>query len=152
MTIPSKIVGFLRVFTLGPEKYPGWDPSLILVMAGAIVVAIVPIQYIIRKRDDMFPAQPLLFPQEPRYQSWLQPKSWSKHPHKAQSILGALMFGSGWVCSGLCPGPALVLAGGGSPAVICLFMPPLILGTYVGLKFQCKTGIHTEPVVNPQSL
>lgn len=102
MTDPGKVQAFLDVTG-------AWDPSLALVMAGAISVASV------------------LFPLGSRL-----PRSWpgGRAPTSASGVIntplivGSLLFGVGWGISGICPGPALVGVGAGflpsTIFVICL--------------------------------
>jgi uncharacterized protein len=97
MANPAKVIGFL-------DLSGAWDPSLALVMAGAIAVA--------------FPAF-----------TWARrcTRAWSgcalqlptaKHIDRPL-LLGSLAFGAGWGLAGYCPGPALVSLGTGSqPAVV----------------------------------
>lgn len=93
MANPAKVQGFL-------DLAGDWDPSLALVMAGAIAVAM-----------------PLFRVAEAR--SRAQRPSWSgavislpgKHGLTRSLILGSVLFGIGWGLAGICPGPALVLLG-----------------------------------------
>ncbi len=85
MTQPSKVVGFLDVFG-------SWDPSLIFVMVGAILVHLVTYR-LIRRR-----ASPLLSPE------WHVPTNKRITP---ALITGSLLFGVGWGLGGFCPGPAM---------------------------------------------
>lgn len=85
MTQPQKVVGFLDLFG-------SFDPSLIFVMAGAIIVHFVTYR-LIRKKDS-----PLLHPE------WLVP---TKKDITPALIIGSFIFGVGWALGGFCPGPAL---------------------------------------------
>ncbi len=85
MTQPQKVVGFLDVFGK-------WDPSLIFVMVGGIIVHFVTYK-LIRKRKS-----PLL------HTSWHVP---TKNEITPALIIGALLFGIGWGLGGFCPGPAV---------------------------------------------
>lgn len=85
MTQPQKVIGFLDLFG-------NWDPSLIFVMAGAIVVHFVTYK-LIRKRKS-----PLLSTQ------WHVP---TKKEITPALIIGAFIFGVGWALGGFCPGPAI---------------------------------------------
>lgn len=92
MANPAKVLGFLDIAGL-------WDPSLALVMIGAIAVAFVAFWY-----SKKMP------------QSLLNTKfSWPEATAITKPLLaGSALFGLGWGLVGLCPGPALVLAGTGS--------------------------------------
>ena len=97
MTIPAKITGFLDVGG-------AWDPTLALVMAGAIAVY-APLARIIERRQ-----RPLV---AARFH-WPAPRAID-----ARLVGGAAIFGVGWGLSGYCPGPALAsLAGGASSAIV----------------------------------
>ncbi|WP_313314233.1 DUF6691 family protein [Stutzerimonas nitrititolerans] len=87
MADPAKVVGFLDLFGR-------WDPSLGLVMAGAIAVAIVPMQWARRQQRSLLGA-PMQLPLRRRPDRRL--------------IGGSLLFGIGWGIAGICPAPALSL-------------------------------------------
>jgi hypothetical protein len=92
MANPAKVLGFLDIAGL-------WDPSLALVMLGAIAVA-----FIAFRVSKTMP------------QSLLKTKfHWPEATAITRPLLaGSALFGLGWGLVGLCPGPALVLAGTGS--------------------------------------
>lgn len=102
MTDPAKVVGFLDL--LG-----NWDPSLALVMGGAIVVGFVAFS-VARKRERSFLGAPMRLPTATKIDRRL--------------VLGSLIFGAGWGLAGYCPGPALAsLASGGiKPLIFTLAM------------------------------
>ena len=104
MSNPAKVVGFLNLFG-------DWDPSLGLVMAGALAV-FAPAYWMTRGRSRPFFA--LDFPALP---------SLVDRP----LIAGALIFGVGWGLSGFCPGPAVVAAGFGDWHV-WLFLAAMLVG------------------------
>jgi uncharacterized protein len=86
MVNPAKVLGFLDIFG-------AWDPSLALVMGGAVAVSA--LGYLIAKRRGV----PVLAPRlEIPTRRDLDPRL----------IGGAALFGIGWGLVGLCPGPALV--------------------------------------------
>ncbi|WP_350296616.1 DUF6691 family protein [Limnohabitans sp. Rim8] len=86
MTDPSKVIGFLDIFGL-------WDPSLALVMGGAITVGFFAFA-LAKKRTVNFLGGALHLPT-------------SRHIDKPL-VIGAVLFGAGWGLAGFCPGPALV--------------------------------------------
>ena len=105
MTIPARVTGFLDIFGR-------WDPSLALVMAGALAVHLPFVQWLSRSR------------RAPEQRS-------AGDPIDALLVLGAAVFGVGWGLSGLCPGPALVSLAGGRPDVF-LFVAAMFGGMLVG--------------------
>lgn len=91
MANPAKVLGFLDIGGL-------WDPSLALVMAAAVAIAILGFTWA-KKRKVSLLGQPLQLPTSNRIDRRL--------------IGGSLLFGAGWGLAGICPGPALVLLGAG---------------------------------------
>ena len=87
MTNPSKVMGFLNVFG-------NWDPSLILIIGGAIAV-IMPVFLISKKMSSP------LFNKEEGFKQQL------KKNIDSPLIIGSSMFGIGWALVGFCPGPAI---------------------------------------------
>ncbi len=86
MTQPQKVVGFLDI--LG-----SWDPSLIFVMVGAIVVHFVTYRIIRKVRKT-----PILT------KEWHVP---TKNEITPALVIGSILFGVGWGLGGFCPGPAI---------------------------------------------
>lgn len=87
MANPAKVLGFL-------DLAGAWDPSLALVMAGAIALAALPMSWAKRRRQSLLGA-PMQIPQ--------------KRELDRRLILGSLLFGIGWGIAGICPGPALAI-------------------------------------------
>jgi uncharacterized membrane protein YedE/YeeE len=87
MTLPDKVIGFLNPFS------GAWDPSLALVMVGAIGVHTLLLRVIVKRRA---PVVDTKFHLPTRRD--LDPKL----------IGGAALFGIGWGLGGVCPGPGLV--------------------------------------------
>jgi uncharacterized membrane protein YedE/YeeE len=105
MTDPSKVKGFLDLFG-------AWDPSLALVMAGAIAVAIGAFA-VAKRRTASWTGDHMEIPTNKTIDSKL--------------IVGGVLFGTGWGISGFCPGPALVAAGSGL-ASAWIFLPAMLAG------------------------
>lgn len=95
MSNPAKVLGFLDITGQ-------WDPSLALVMVGAVVVFAIGYRLALRRHAPMFDER-FLAPEATMLDKPL--------------IIGALMFGAGWGAAGFCPGPALVSSGFGEPRV-----------------------------------
>jgi len=89
MADPAKVLGFL-------DLAGQWDPSLALVMGGAIAIAL-PAFTLARKRQRTLLGEPMQLP--------------TARTIDRRLVLGSLLFGIGWGIAGICPGPALVLLG-----------------------------------------
>lgn len=102
MTNPAKVLGFL-------DLAGRWDPSLALVMAGAILVALPAFRVAARRRQSLL-GEPMQLPTATRIDRRL--------------VLGSLAFGAGWGLAGFCPGPALasLATGAVQPLIFCAAM------------------------------
>lgn len=102
MTNPAKVLGFL-------DLAGRWDPSLALVMAGAILAALPAFRVAARRRQSLL-GEPMHLPTATRIDRRL--------------VLGSLAFGVGWGLAGFCPGPALASLATGSvqPLIFCAAM------------------------------
>ena len=89
MIDPNKVLNFLDVTG-------DWDPSLMFVMMGALVVTMISFRFILRRSKPVF---------EPDFHVTKQTVI------KAPLILGAGLFGIGWGMTGYCPGPAVASLG-----------------------------------------
>lgn len=88
---PAKVLAFL-------DPAGRWDPSLAVVMVTAIPVA--SIGYAIaRRRQAALLGGAICVP--------------TARDIDRPLVIGALVFGVGWGLAGICPGPALLLVGGG---------------------------------------
>jgi uncharacterized membrane protein YedE/YeeE len=105
MANPAKVLGFLD---LAGE----WDPSLALVMLGAIVVGIVAFQ-IAGARKLTFLKREFRLP--------------TRTDIDKRLILGSVLFGAGWGLAGFCPGPALVAMGAGEHKAV-VFVVAILAG------------------------
>ncbi|WP_313296931.1 YeeE/YedE family protein [Diaphorobacter sp.] len=102
---PAKVQNFLDFFG-------HWDPSLALVMAGAIAVAIIPFTWA-KRREKALLGEPMQLPSSTKID--------------ARLLIGAAMFGIGWGIAGFCPGPALMNLATLHSEVI-LFVIAMIIG------------------------
>jgi uncharacterized membrane protein YedE/YeeE len=120
MVNPAKVLGFL-------DLAGAWDPSLALVMAGAIAVGAGAFA-LMKKRTRTLLGAPVLLPGARKIDRRL--------------ILGSLVFGVGWGLAGICPGPALVLAGTGSAKGL-VFLVSMIAGNGIFEFFEKRAAPGT---------
>ncbi len=113
MTDPAKVLAFLDVTG-------SWDPSLALVMLGAVSIGFFAFRAAQRRGQTLL-TTPLHLPVSRTIDRRL--------------ILGSLLFGIGWGLVGLCPGPGLVLAASGHSAGI-VFVTAMLLGMAIFDKLE----------------
>ncbi|SMC23160.1 hypothetical protein SAMN02745857_01564 [Andreprevotia lacus DSM 23236] len=112
MANPAKVQGFLDL-----AGY--WDPSLALVMAGAIGVA-TPLFWLARRRSQtVLTHEPMQLPANTTIDRKL--------------LLGSAAFGIGWGLAGICPGPALVAIALGKHSVL-----PFLLAMLAGMLIHTR--------------
>ena len=104
MTDPGKVIGFLDL--LGT-----WDPSLALVMGGAIMVGFFAFT-VAKKRTSTFLGGALRLP--------------TNMDMDKKLVIGSLLFGAGWGLAGFCPGPALVSMADGQPKALVFVLAMLV--------------------------
>ncbi len=119
MTQPEKVIGFLDIFG-------SWDPSLIFVMVGGIVVHFATYK-LIRKRGS-----PLLSTK------WHVP---TKKEITPALVIGATLFGVGWGLGGYCPGPA-VTSLASFDAAPAIFVLSMIAGMILFRQIDKKLNIQ----------
>lgn len=105
MVNPAIVLGFLDIAG-------HWNASLLWVMGGAIAVGALAF-FVAGKRQQSFLGLSIDLP--------------TARIIDKRLILGSLIFGAGWGIAGLCPGPALVLAGTGNDQVL-VFIAAMLLG------------------------
>ena len=105
MTDPGKVLGFL-------DLAGSWDPSLALVMGGAIAVGFFAFA-LAKRRTTSFFGGALHLPTSKDIDNRL--------------VIGGLLFGAGWGLAGFCPGPGIVSMAAGQPKAL-MFVLAMLLG------------------------
>lgn len=105
MANPAKVLGFL-------DLAGRWDPSLALVMAGAIAVGAVGFAFAGRRARSLL-GTPMSLP--------------GTRGIDRRLVGGGVAFGVGWGLAGFCPGPAIVALGAGQGKA-AVFVAAMIVG------------------------
>jgi len=108
MANPAKVLGFL-------DLGGAWDPSLALVMAGAILVGFFAF-LVAKKRTRSFIGADIKLPTASAIDRRL--------------LAGSALFGAGWGVAGFCPGPGLVALGMGEPKAL-VFVVAMLVGMVI---------------------
>lgn len=120
MSNPAKVQGFL-------DLAGRWDPSLALVMGGAIAVGLIGFR-VARGRTRSLLGGAMQLP--------------DSRDLSAPLVLGSLAFGVGWGLAGFCPGPALVSLGTGEVKAL-VFVAAMLGGMLV---FELIERAREQPV------
>jgi len=122
MADPSKVLGFL-------DLAGAWDPSLILVMVGAIAVSGVGF-FAARRRTVSLLGAGMQLPGARDIDSRL--------------VGGSVLFGIGWGIAGFCPGPGLVALGMGEAKAV-VFVGAMLAGMvlFEFIEKRRRAGITT---------
>lgn len=102
---PAKVQNFLDLFG-------HWDPSLGLVMGGAIAVGLGAFAWA-KQRQTSLLGEPMQLP--------------TARAVDAKLLTGAALFGAGWGLAGFCPGPAVMNLATGRGEVL-LFVAAMLVG------------------------
>ena len=105
MADPAKVLGFL-------DLAGAWDPSLSLVMAGAIAVGGLAFA-VAKRRTVSFLGAAMKLP--------------TSRDIDRRLLIGSVLFGNGWGVAGFCPGPGLVALGMGEVKAL-VFVVAMLLG------------------------
>src|SRR5882762_3390686 len=126
---PAKVLGFL-------DLAGAWDPSLAVVMAGAVAVGAVAFA-LAGKRASTLLGTPMALP--------------AGREIDRRLVLGSLAFGVGWGLAGFCPGPALVALGAGKVKAL-VFVAAMLAGMLVfelAERARSGSGIETRGSARP---
>lgn len=111
MVNPAKVLNFL-------DLAGAWDPSLIFVMLGALVVTLISFRFVLKQPKPLFDSK-----------FYLATKTAIDKP----LIIGAAIFGTGWGMAGYCPGPVVAGLGLGNGEAIVM-----IIAIYMGFLIHKK--------------
>mmetsp|Transcript_17065 Transcript_17065/g.44115 ORF Transcript_17065/g.44115 Transcript_17065/m.44115 type:complete len:426 (-) Transcript_17065:158-1435(-) len=111
MVQPSRVIGFLDPVEVG------WDGTLACVLAGAVCFNLVVFRAILKRTSPLLTCEFEL------------PTS---RAITRELVGGALIFGTGWGMSGLCPGPALCALAAGKP--VAIVFTAAVLGSQLGVE------------------
>lgn len=137
MVYPSKVIGFLNVYGIMDENTENyWDPTLMCVMGAGLIVSMLSYQLIpdfsiVNTGAKL--STPLAcqtkdcagFKGVPRNQTI----DW-------QLVVGAICFGIGWGIAGICPGPAVYMAGIGMRPALFFWWPAFLFGSYMAVQVK----------------
>ena len=124
MANPAKVLSFL-------DLAGKWDPSLALVMGGAIAVGVVAF-FLAGKRARSYLGAPMQIP--------------TVRKIDRRCFLGSLTFGLGWGLAGICPGPGVVLLGSGQVKAI-VFVAAMLAGMALFEQIEtarARSGLNTS--------
>ncbi len=121
MANPAKVLGFLDL--AGP-----WDPSLALVMMGAIAVGLV--AFTVAKRMN-------------RSLLGLELELPTARQIDRRLLGGSLLFGVGWGVAGFCPGPALAALGMGEFKAV-VFVAAMLLGMAIFEILERRSALSPQ--------
>lgn len=128
MANPAKVLNFFDVAGI-------WDPSLIFVMGGAVVVAFFGYRIVLRRPAPIIDAR-FQLPDNPRID--------------ARLLGGSALFGVGWGIAGFCPGGALPALGTGRIEVFA-FVAALIAGIFVAKGMIALSGARAARVLRRET-
>ncbi|QAU34655.1 YeeE/YedE family protein [Janthinobacterium sp. 17J80-10] len=126
MANPAKVLGFL-------DLAGRWDPSLAMVMGGAIAVGVGAFA-LARRRTVSLLGLAMHLPS-------------ARHIDK-RLVGGNFLFGIGWGLAGICPGPALVLLGSGMAEGV-IFVVAMLAGMVMYEAIERSRARHTRASGSP---
>lgn len=121
MANPAKVLNFF--------DFAGtWDPSLIFVMGGALVVTAAGYLFVLKRPMPVFDVK-FHLP--------------TKRDLDLRLIGGSAAFGIGWGIAGFCPGGALPAIGTLNPAVLA-FVAAVLVGIFAAKAVQKRTALSAQ--------
>jgi uncharacterized protein len=141
MSQSPKVRAFLDISPLVSTSTRQWDPTLVFVMGGGVLISFLSYQFVPDYRCiSPFPWSldtPVMCTSAgspPRGFNIPKPAAIDR-----MLIAGSIIFGIGWGIAGVCPGPAVVQAAQGVPGMVLYWWPSYFVGAYLAEKY--KTGI-----------
>ena len=113
MINPTRVTGFLDVAG-------NWDATLLLVMCGALAVALTGFTFVLKRPRPLF-AGTFTLPARTQIDKSL--------------LTGSAIFGVGWGLAGFCPGPAIAALATLSPSIF-LFVVSMIAGQWLASRLE----------------
>ncbi len=121
---PAKVLNFLDIAGT-------WDPSLIFVMGGALIVTFIGYRTVLGREAPLFDSR------------FHVP---TRSDIDGRLLTGAALFGVGWGVGGYCPGPAMTsLSLGGSPTLV--FLLCMVGGMIVVRRMPGGAGRRAATVI-----
>lgn len=128
MANPAKVLNFFDISGT-------WDPSLVFVMGGAVVVAFFGYKIVLSRPTPVLDAK-FHLPDNPRID--------------ARLLGGSALFGIGWGIAGFCPGGALPALGTGQIDVF-VFVAALVAGIFAAKGLMALTHARAARVLRPET-
>lgn len=123
MVNPAKVLGFL-------DLAGAWDPSLALVMAGAVAVGFFAFLAAKKRTRSLIGAE-MKLP--------------TASAINRRLLAGSALFGVGWGVAGFCPGPGLAALGMGEPKALVFVAAMLVgMGIFTWLEKR-ERGMKAKP-------
>lgn len=123
MANPAKVQNFFDFFGI-------WDPSLALVMGGALLIA-APGYYLVFKRGKPLYANSFSVP--------------TNRTIDAKLVLGSAVFGIGWGIAGFCPGASIPVTATLNPDVL-IFTGAMLAGIFSAKGMMKLSAARRDPL------
>jgi len=125
MVNPQKVINFLDISG-------NWDPSLMFVMGGGLLVFGLGFFFVIKKMTQPILSNQFFIPERKLIDKNL--------------LIGAVLFGTGWGLTGICPGPAMANVLSFEPKIFA-FIGMMLIGMFAArltLKSTATTTTESD--------
>ena len=135
MAVQVKVHNFLDMSLMLENA---WDPTLMMVMGGGLAFSflayqLIPEYRVLKAKSSSSCTHPMALSKESTFKNI--PKN-ANAVIDSNLVVGAALFGVGWGIGGICPGPAILLAGYGTMPVITAWWPSFFVGSYMAQKLK----------------